>query len=316
MIYIFSAPRSGSTWVGKIFDSHPDVLYLHEPEIADRGLDLLPYWSEGEPTQSDIEAARRYLERMLSARSPRSTGTRPFFPKNYRSAMAETCHRALIYAAKGLERLDCVGLTDRVYIPDLADRGKPGTTVIKSVSALGRAAALIKANGSSLRPILLIRHPCAYVSSMLRGSALGVMTVGPTLGRLLDTSTSRRLGVSAENLREADQAEKLAWSWLLSNGEAYSAIQGASGIILIYEELVRDVIATMTAVFEQVGLGWTSQTELFLRRAGESDGGYYSVFRDGSKAANRWRAELDKPTTERVRAIVMRDPIGRLFFDS
>jgi hypothetical protein len=315
MIYIFSSPRSGSTWLGKIFDSHPDVLYLHEPEIADRGTDLLPYWSLGEPTQGDIEGARNYLARMLSARSPRATGTRPFFPKHYRSGMAEKCHRALIYTAKGLERLHCLGLANRFYIPDLADRGKPDTIVIKSVSALGRAAALIKASGSSLRPILLIRHPCAYVSSMLRGSALGVMATGPTLGRLLDTATSRRLGASDEMLGNVAEAEKLAWSWVLSNGEAYSAIQ-PKGIILIYENLVYDSMATITALFNQVGLGWTNQTEAFLHRSVASEGGYYSVFRDGSKAANRWRAELDQRTADHVKAIVIRDPIGRLFFEN
>src|ERR1700712_4231116 len=44
MIFIFSSPRSGSTWLAKAFDSHPDTLYLHEPDIVDRGSDLLPHW--------------------------------------------------------------------------------------------------------------------------------------------------------------------------------------------------------------------------------------------------------------------------------
>jgi Sulfotransferase family len=32
LILVLGAPRSGTTWLGKIFDSHPDVLYRHEPE--------------------------------------------------------------------------------------------------------------------------------------------------------------------------------------------------------------------------------------------------------------------------------------------
>src|SRR5690349_19178518 len=32
--FILGAPRSGTTWLGKIFDSHPSVLYRHEPDIA------------------------------------------------------------------------------------------------------------------------------------------------------------------------------------------------------------------------------------------------------------------------------------------
>ena len=34
-ILILGAPRSGTTWLAKIIDSHPDVLYRHEPDAAD-----------------------------------------------------------------------------------------------------------------------------------------------------------------------------------------------------------------------------------------------------------------------------------------
>jgi hypothetical protein len=33
---ILGAPRSGTTWLGKIFDSHPRVLYRHEPDSVYR----------------------------------------------------------------------------------------------------------------------------------------------------------------------------------------------------------------------------------------------------------------------------------------
>lgn len=29
-ILLFGLPRSGTTWLGKLFDSHPDTLYRHE----------------------------------------------------------------------------------------------------------------------------------------------------------------------------------------------------------------------------------------------------------------------------------------------
>jgi hypothetical protein len=31
-ILVFGLPRSGTTWLGKIFDSHPETLYRHEPD--------------------------------------------------------------------------------------------------------------------------------------------------------------------------------------------------------------------------------------------------------------------------------------------
>jgi hypothetical protein len=32
LILILGLPRSGTSWLGKVFDSHPDVAYLHEPD--------------------------------------------------------------------------------------------------------------------------------------------------------------------------------------------------------------------------------------------------------------------------------------------
>ena len=41
---VFGLPRSGTTWLGKIFDSHPMTLYRHEPDSVERisGVPLLP----------------------------------------------------------------------------------------------------------------------------------------------------------------------------------------------------------------------------------------------------------------------------------
>lgn len=36
MILILGSPRSGTTWLAAIFDSHEDILYRHEPDIVVR----------------------------------------------------------------------------------------------------------------------------------------------------------------------------------------------------------------------------------------------------------------------------------------
>ena len=37
VVFVLGGARSGTTWLAKILDSHPDVLYRHEPDIALRG---------------------------------------------------------------------------------------------------------------------------------------------------------------------------------------------------------------------------------------------------------------------------------------
>ena len=55
-VLLFGMPRSGTTWLGKIFDSHPDTLYRHEPDS--RGtLNTLPML----PIESDVEKHRSFL---------------------------------------------------------------------------------------------------------------------------------------------------------------------------------------------------------------------------------------------------------------
>ncbi len=315
MIFIFSSARSGSTWLGKIFDSHPDVLYLHEPDIIDRGLDLLPFWFESDPKPAQIRAAREYLDRLVTARSLRATGTYPFFRKRYRGRFGENVRRSLIYAAKTSEHVGLSRYSNFMRIPDFANGTSVIVPVLKSVSALGRANALIQAGGRDLQSVLLLRHPCGYVNSMLRGQAMGIIERRGSLGRLLNTAAARELDVNRSVLSAADNIETLTWEWLLSNIEAYAAIRAGGGTTVLFDTLVQNACSEVRRLFEKVGLTWGSQNESFLSTMGRKEGSYYSVFREDSvRAASRWQKELTPDTIARVRTIVTRGTIGRMFF--
>ena len=310
--FIMSAARSGSTWLGKVFDSHPDVLYLHEPDVVDRGYAKLPVWFDAAPSAAQIEAAGVYVDGLLAARSPRATGTRPHFVKHYRGPMSDASRCGVIYAAKALERAGLRKQAQRIHVPDLATAGRPKRIVVKSVSALGRAEAIVRARGDVLYPILLVRHPCAYVASQLRGMALGVMEPDAPPGALLNTRAARRLGVREKVMAANDEAEKIAWNWLLMNAEAFAAIGALGGKTVFYESLMEDPLGEVKRLFAAVDLPWARETEEFLNRSWEQDGSYYSVFRNPETSVNRWRTELSDDAISRITAIAARDPIGKL----
>jgi hypothetical protein len=311
MIFLFSSPRSGSTWIAKAFDSHPDTLYLHEPDIVDRGNELLPHWFEGDAGEYQ-ERAKTYLARLMANRSLRTLGTRPFFSKAYRPEFARGIRTGLIYAGKGLEKAGLSSVSERMAIPDLARSGGPAPRiVIKSVSALGRAEALTR-SGQALSPILLLRHPCAYVQSYLRGNRMGVMREPPRLGRLLRTRSARRLQAEAGD--SEDFTTRLAWEWLLANSEAQAAITQAGGIVIRYEDITAGPEKELRPLFARLGLDWSEQTTQFLKTSAAGDGSYYSLARDPMAAANKWKREMEPDQIEKVRTIVCRDPIGESYF--
>lgn len=315
VIFIFGAARSGTTWLAKLFDSHPDLLYLHEPDITDRGTDLLPYWFERAPSVREIENARQFLARLTRRRAPRTVGIQPFFKKSYRDNVAEMTRLSLIYATKLLEKSGAAFVSDRIEIPDFVKRASRPRLAIKSVSALGRAEVFLAAE-PSIAPVLLIRHPCGFVSSMLRGKSLGLMDPVQGLGQLAKTSSATRMGLKNSMLSNADEIELLAWTWLVSNAEATPAIERAKGTILIYDQVASEPALLVKLLFERLGLGWPAQTEQFLSSSQNADGDYYSVFRNSKDIARRWREELDGTTIDRIRSIVSRDPLGAQFFQS
>ena len=65
-ILVLGYPRSGTTWLAKIFDSHPDILYRHEPD-------------ELSPARPDM-APNVQIRTWLRQRGLRSAAKRPRFP--------------------------------------------------------------------------------------------------------------------------------------------------------------------------------------------------------------------------------------------
>jgi hypothetical protein len=312
MIFIFSSPRSGSTWLAKALGSHPETLYLHEPDIVDRGTDLLPHWFDQEPAGCE-DQVRQYLARLSKNRSLRTIGTPPFFRKSYRGEIGRAIRTGLIYTAKGLEKAGFHFLSTQISIPDLVKPGLTPRIVIKSVSALGRVEAFLKST-NEISPVLLLRHPCAYVHSYLRGNRLGLMPKPPVLGKLLETRSARRLNVNTAVNDTEDLVERLAWEWLVANCEAHAAISKRGGITLKYEDLAYSPETELRSLFAKLGLDWAVSTTEFLKTSSSGDGRYYSLARNPVTAAHKWKTQMDRQQVETVRNITSLAPIGQQYF--
>ena len=325
MLFIVGMPRSGTTWLAKIFDSHPRVLYRHEPDIARRPAEL-PVYCPPDQVERYLPQAKSYLSAALAVRNTRTVGTRPLFEKEYRTRLAHTARAGLILGIKTIERIDRLSAwARRVSVPDLVRPGTvPALTVFKSVNALGHLNLLMRASPGA-RAVLIVRHPCGHVASILRGQRLGKFESGIGSGddlkffqhlALTPEAECHRLDTTA--FRGMTSVERLAWRWALSNDKAMADFADDHRLQVVrYEDLCADPMAVARALFAATGLDWSDRSERFVAASTESCGeeAYYGLQRDPARAAGKWREELTAEDAARVLGVAARTTSGRLFLD-
>ena len=225
-IAILGLPRSGTTWIGKIFDSVPTTLYFHEPDYAIR-LPCVPYVAE----VGEAEVWRAFIEqweaRVFSTASRRTVGKRPFFPKEYLgSASRRVFHtgwRARLLLAAAEERL--VG-SERIMELPVVLQSAP-VRVWKSVESLGRLGVFAEVLNDTAF-VHVVRHPCGFVDSVMRGDHghhfQKSVTMSHDMGLMkwaLSAPVASRFNLTLSELQRSAPEIRLAWFWLLMNLQAF-----------------------------------------------------------------------------------------------
>lgn len=306
-ILVFGMPRSGTTWVGKLFDSHPDTLYRHEPDSV-RKLKM-PLFPEKEDAARYREELERFIDALPQMRSPEVVGKQPLFPKSYQSAAGLAVYRASVLVAKA-------GSRARRHFPTpfrpTGDGSERTRLVWKSVESQGRLGACIEALPEA-RGIHLMRHPCGYVASVFRGQAAKRFSDATpaaealwVLKSLLATPSGKKHGVDLDELARLSPEERLAWRWVLMQEKTLADIGECERVLTVkYEDVCADPAGMTRHMFEFVGLDFRPQTEHFVQTStGATHKAYYSVFKNPRVAADRWRTELPQPVIDRVLAVV------------
>ena len=73
IILLFGMPRSGTTWIGKIFDSHMRTLYRHEPDTWNK-IKEIPLLENSECSAKYADFINGYVEQFVLSRRPEING--------------------------------------------------------------------------------------------------------------------------------------------------------------------------------------------------------------------------------------------------
>lgn len=312
-LLLFGMPRSGTTWIGKVFDSHPRTFYMHEPDSFQM-LDGIPLVVERNDYPKYTELFTQCLDSLETIRSVRVVGKLPVFAKDSRSAPGNCFHKYALMTIKAIARAGF-----ELNVPEFNNsRTNDETLVWKSIESLGRLGLALNLL-DNVRGMHIVRHPCGYIASVKRGaqehrfgSEVPASEDYGLFELLLETAVAKRHGLEIEALRQMSDVERLAWRWLIFNESAFNACSVSEQYRLVnYEAVCADPVSHYRALFDFAGLAWSTQTEKFLGHTISSDdSAYYSVVRNPLDAANAWKRQLSECEIGQVEAVVTKSDVG------
>jgi hypothetical protein len=313
MILVFGAPRSGTSWLAKIFDSHPEVLYRHEPDSERKHPDI-PFLCTDEKAEELLPLAGPYLRSLVGVRTLKAAGSLPAFPKAYCTGPCAVMRRAWIYGARAVEKV--VGKRSWITVPDFSGAAnRPGVRfVMKSVDSMGRLNLFTRAVPEA-KTVIVLRHPCGQVDSVMRGLKSGYLAQAAILA-MARMEQAKRRGLHEDALRGMSLEQQLAWNWGLLNEKGLEDAEGRANVMVVrYEDLCVDPVGVARRLFDFAGLAWSGATERFLDVSSNYSGSerYFQVVRNSRRAAEKWREQLEPRQIEQILEIAEQTLPGRLY---
>jgi hypothetical protein len=310
LVLLFGMPRSGTTWIGKLFDSHQDTYYLHEPDSVCPNTEMPLLMS----ATCETHQLAKNVKRWLQPSSEKVIASRPFFNKSYLGAIPWSLFLVSAYASKLASHFSLPFLHHPLRI-----QKKPPVIVWKSIESLGRLPALhARAQTTAIH---IIRHPCGQIASTLRGEKLhqfdGDLITSQDwdlFDKLLEQSGETRF--SLQDIKAMYPEQRLALRWGIINDYALQISASENSIVLIYEDLCRDPKEKLSQLFDQLGLALGDQTQQYLVQSTQSeDKAYYATRKTPLVAAYKWREQLLPEQQQRIAAIVTQFKCAQYYVD-
>jgi Sulfotransferase domain len=314
---IVGPPRSGTTWLGALVDSSPEVIYRFEPfhrlSVSNQkvGETLCKLKS-----QAIREADVRALYFLICPAHP-LTNKAPFFDD--KSYPLRTFGRRQLWPLARLAP-PARSLYRVTYSP------QPGPPLVfKEVTFVLPLRNLVKR--TSVPVAYLVRHPCATVLSALSapdGSPLASTHL--RLRQTLAKNAPKLLDRYKEVIDGTDVVSQHALMWLYQVESCVSVLRRSkTGLLITYEQLADDAYSHGKTLFGHFGIKFGDATRRFLdqlygtvsrpkgipRRTGWG-AAYYSVYRNPRELKDLWKSQMATADRKKVESIVRGHPAVEL----
>ncbi len=297
-ILVTGANRSGTTWVGRVIASAEGMRYVHEPfnhEYTDPDYWLIPSPFQRHYHQVQPDEARQVKRYLLY----RMGKMHPWLA----DVQENLCIRRL------------AGATRRWL--HTMDRCRP---LVKDPIALMSAEWLEKA--LDMQVVITIRHPAAYVSSILRlGWPMRPHTFlsQPALMEGILAPLAERIAHQHRRANDPLGDAILAWNVFHHVIDVYRR-RHPRWLFYRHEDLSRDYLPLFRQMFTRLDLAFGPRQEALLERLcspanpAEAGGQVHQLRRNSQANIWNWKTRLDKNQIRRIREETV--DIAALFYDT
>lgn len=301
VVAIIGLGRSGTTWISKVVDSSPDVFYSHEPDYV-VPVECVPLVTDVADLEVWAGYFRDYISGVRGYCSARSVLKMPMFPKAYLSSISDRVGFNVFTSLLRIEQLVSrfTGGCPRRKWPSSVDSAK--IVAWKSVELTGNLGVIARALPEE-RVLHVIRHPCGFVDSVIRGENKGLFETNVPITEdaglfefATRTGVGRKLGIRICDWPKLSKVERMAYFWLCMNEQASEDVEGLDNCMQVYfDEFCMKPVEFSKKIFEFIGLPFTSQSEMFLSTSSvvSKRSSYFSTTRQSEQVPGNWKSSLD-----------------------
>ncbi|MEL7038687.1 MAG: sulfotransferase [Cyanobacteria bacterium J06592_8] len=308
---IFGAGRSGTTFLGSILNTHPDIAYRFEPfhRIGRSNSTINRY----KKASQDITLSEEDLLTIYNIfiQSHPLTDKPPFFPKTeYRHLSSQRLTWLLGKSLPALTPLYKILYTPR-KIPAL---------IFKEVNLENLMSKFLQQ--TSVPVVYMARHPCATILSQFKGQSQKKMPASRqrvllSLLQKHDPSLADYYGSRLENMTEL---EKTTLLWRIDIEKAVASINHSQsqGLLIFYEQICEDPHSSIQTIFQHFNLTYPEPTQNFLDFLCSIDSdsstpkkvnndwmnSYFTVYRNPRKQKDLWKTKILPEQRKEIEAIV------------